>query len=81
VPSFFFTSLRFGDAGYAQLSQAAPAAVSAGAENGSEMGAFSSELRPIHLAGIIAKVDQFKPVAVLPQYVLEEESTVVTVSG
>ncbi|HVV49545.1 MAG TPA: hypothetical protein VHO06_07795 [Polyangia bacterium] len=80
VPSFFFTSMRFGDAGYAQLSQAAPAAVSAGAENGSEMGAFSTELRPIQLAAIVAKVDQFKPVAVLPQYVLEEESAIVTVS-
>jgi hypothetical protein len=80
VLSFFFTSMRFGDAGYAQLSQAAPTAVSAGAESGSEMGAFSTELRPIHLAGIIAKVDQFKPVAVLPQYVLEGASAVVTVS-
>jgi hypothetical protein len=79
VPSYLFTSMRFGDAGYAQLSQAAPTAVSSGAENGSEMGAFSSELRPVRLAGIVAKVDQFKPVAVLPQYVLEEESATVTV--
>ncbi len=44
VPAFF-TSLRFGDPGYAQLSVVAPLEIAQGAENGSEMGSFSSLLR------------------------------------
>jgi hypothetical protein len=74
IQRFFFTSLRFGDPGYAQLSALAPAELRTGAEKGSEMGAFSSQNLPIRLAGIIAKFDEFRPVAVVPQFVLEGES-------
>jgi hypothetical protein len=74
VPAFF-SSLRFGDPGYATLSVVAPIEISQGAENGSEMGAFSSLLRPIHLNSIQNKVDEFKPAGVIAQYVLEGEGS------
>jgi len=74
IEPFFFTSKVFGDPGYAQLSRVAPAAVAAGAENASEMGAFSFLLSPIHLASIIAKVDEFGPLGLLAQYILEDET-------
>jgi hypothetical protein len=72
VPAFF-TSLRFGDPGYASLSVVAPQEIREGAENGSEMGAFSSLLRPIRLNSIMNKVDEFKPAGVIAQYILEGE--------
>lgn len=74
IPAFF-SSLRFGDPGYATLSVVAPIEISQGAENGSEMGAFSSLLRPIHLNSIQNKVDEFKPAGVIAQYVLEGEGS------
>lgn len=74
IPAFF-SSLRFGDPGYATLSVVAPIEISEGAENGSEMGAFSSLLRPIHLNSIQNKVDEFKPAGVIAQYVLEGEGS------
>lgn len=74
IPAFF-SSLRFGDPGYATLSVVAPIEISQGAENGSEMGAFSSLLRPIHLSSIQNKVDEFKPAGVIAQYVLEGEGS------
>jgi hypothetical protein len=73
IRPFFFTSLRFGDPGYAQLSRVAPDFVKSGAENGSELGAFSFLRNPIRLLSAIAKVDEFKPLGVLPQYVFEGE--------
>jgi hypothetical protein len=73
VPEFF-TSLRFGDPGYALLSVVAPVEMSEGAENGSEMGAFSSLLRPIRLNSIVNKVDEFKPAGVIAQYILQGEN-------
>jgi hypothetical protein len=74
IVSTFFTSLRFGDPGYALLSVVAPIEISEGAENGSEMGAFSSLLRPIRMKSIIAKVDEFKPAGVIAQYILQGEN-------
>ena len=69
----FFTSLRFGDPGYGLLSLLAPIEIGQGAENGSEMGAFSSLLRPIRLNSIVSKVDEFKPAGVIAQYMLQGE--------
>jgi hypothetical protein len=74
IDSAFFTSLRFGDPGYASLSVVAPLDIVQGAENGSEMGAFSSLLRPIRLNSIINKVDEFKPAGVIAQYILQGEN-------
>lgn len=66
-----FTSTVFGQPGYAQLSEAAPTSLQRGAENGSEIGAFSSLLNPIKLDGLRAKIDEFAPFGVLPFYVFE----------
>ena len=69
----FFTSLRFGDPGYASPSVVAPIEITQGAESGSEMGAFSALFRPIRMASIINKVDEFKPAGIIAQYILEGE--------
>jgi len=71
IQSFFFTSRRFGDPGYAQLSELAPDVIREGAESGSEMGVFSLLLNPIRFASILAKVDELKPIGVLAQYIFE----------
>jgi len=75
IEPFFFTSMRFGDPGYAQLSRLVPDAVLRGAESSSEMGAFSFLLNPIRLASILAKVDEFGPVGMLAQYIFEGETS------
>ncbi len=67
----YFTSRRFGQPSYAQLSQSAPAGLLTGAENGSEIGAFSSLLGPIRLDGLRAKVDEYMPFGLIPVFVLE----------
>ncbi len=66
-----FVSGIFGQPGYAQLSEAAPEALRRGAENGSEIGAFSALLAPIKFDGLRAKIDEFAPFGVLPFYVFE----------
>ena len=66
-----FTSRRFGDAGYGQLSETAPAEVARGAENGSEMGAFASLLNPVKLDSLQAKVLEHLPFGLIPLYVME----------
>jgi hypothetical protein len=73
VESVFFTSLRFGDPGYAELSLAAPEEIVTGAENGSELGSFSFLRRPIALRSVQTKVDEFKPAGVIAQYIFEGE--------
>src|SRR5690606_26114598 len=45
-----------------------PKAISEGAENGSEMGAFSHLLNPIRLRSVRGKVDEFGPAGQLAQY-------------
>jgi hypothetical protein len=73
VPSFtgYFTSTVFGQPGYAQLGAAAPENIQRGAENGSELGAFSSLINPIKADSLRAKVDEFAPFGVLPFYPFE----------
>ena len=65
-----FTSRRFGDPGYAQLSsEVASSAISRGAENGSEMGAWSSLLDPIKEDSLMAKVEEYLPFGLIPSFV------------
>ncbi len=66
-----FTSKLFGQPGYAQLAESAPEFLLRGAENGSEIGAFSGMINPIKLDSLRAKVDEFAPFGLLPVYVLE----------
>ena len=75
IEPFFFTSIRFGDPGYAQLSRLVPEEILRGAESSSEMGAFSFLLNPIRLASILTKVEEFGPVGMLAQYIFEGETS------
>jgi hypothetical protein len=65
----WFTSRRFGDPGYAQLSDTVPAAIARGAENGSEMGAFSGLLNPIKFDGLRTKIDEYMPFGLIPIFI------------
>ncbi len=66
-----FTSTVFGQPGYAQLAESAPPSLLRGAENQSEIGAFSSLLNPIKLDSLRAKVEEFAPFGLLAVYVFE----------
>jgi hypothetical protein len=65
----WFTSRRFGDSGYAQLSDTVPANIMRGAENGSEMGAFSNLLNPIKYDGLKTKIDEYMPFGLIPIFI------------
>jgi hypothetical protein len=71
VPNHFFVSRRFGDAGYAQLSDTAPSEVVRGAENRAEIGAFSGLLNSIKLDDLNAKVNEFMPFGLIAQFINE----------
>jgi hypothetical protein len=71
IPNHFLVSRRFGDPGYAQLSETTPDAIVRGAENGSEIGAFSSLINPIKLDDLKAKVNEFVPFGLIAQYMNE----------
>lgn len=66
-----FTSTIFNQPGYAQLAESAPASIRHGAENKSEMGAYSRLLNPIKFDSLRAKVEEFSPFGLLPVYVFE----------
>lgn len=70
-----FVSRRFGDPGYAQLARLADqeivsgepgATILAGAQNGSEMGAFARELNPIKERGLRIKLNEYMPIGLTP---------------
>ena len=70
-----FTSDSYGQPGYAQLLETADAAIagdaagasiSSGAENGSEMGAFSADLNPIKEQGLLIKYAEYMPLGLTP---------------
>jgi hypothetical protein len=71
IPNHFFTSRRFGDAGFAQLSVTAPDIIARGAENRGEMGAFNSLLIPIKRDDLETKVFEFMPFGLIPQFIFE----------
>ncbi len=75
VDAPLFTSRAFGEPGYAQLLEAADRAIvggasgvtiTAGAETGSEMGAYSSQLAPIKERGLLVKFDEYMPLGLTP---------------
>jgi hypothetical protein len=71
IPNHYFVSRRFGDPGYGQLSGTVPQVIVRGAENGSEIGAFSSLLSPVKLDSLKAKVNEFMPFGLIAQYINE----------
>jgi hypothetical protein len=71
VPNYFFVSRRFGDPGYGQLSDTAPGEVARGAENRSEIGAFSSLINSIKLDDLETKVNEFMPFGLIAQFIHE----------
>jgi hypothetical protein len=71
IANHFFASRRFGDPGFASLSKTAPENIATGAENGSEMGAFSSLLNPIKRRDLDQKVIEFMPFGLIPQFIIE----------
>jgi hypothetical protein len=66
-----FTSTRFGQPGYAQLSEISPLELRRGAENGSEIGAFSNLISPIKLDSLKAKIDEYMPFGLIPISIME----------
>ena len=70
-PDGTFVSRRFGDPGYAQLSEIAPVEISEGGEGGTEIGAFNHALDPIKRADLRAKLDEFLPINAIAQLVFE----------
>ena len=73
IPNHFFTSRRFGDPGFAQLSATAPDTVARGAENRSEMGVFNSLLNPFKRDDLETKVFEFMPFGLIPQFIFEPD--------
>jgi hypothetical protein len=71
LPNHFFTSRRFGDAGFAQLSATAPDTIARGAENRGEMGAFNLLLNPVKRDDLETKVLEFMPFGLIPQFIFE----------
>jgi len=67
----WFTSRRFGDPGFTQLSDTAPVILKRGAENGSEMGAFSNLLNAIKSDGLQNKIDEYMPFGLIPIFINE----------
>ncbi|MDH6243225.1 hypothetical protein [Mycobacterium sp. OTB74] len=66
-----FTSTDYGNPGYAQLLEAVDQAttsgtIAAGADNGSEMGAFCSCLAPIKEQGLLTKYTEYMPLGLTP---------------
>jgi len=66
-----FVSRRFGDPGYAQLSQTAPEAIVTGGENRSEIGAFNRALAPVRAADFRTKLDEYAPMHTICQLIYE----------
>jgi len=69
--SGLFSSLRFGDHRYAQLSPVAPVQLVTGGENGSEIGTFNREISPIRKKGLQSKVYEFLPFGRTPNFIIE----------
>ena len=61
-----FTSDAYGQPGYAQLLESAGAAILSGADNGSELGAFSADLNPVKEQGLLIKYAEYMPLGLTP---------------
>ena len=61
-----FTSTRYGRPGYAQLRLGTPCEVAAGAEDGSEMGAYSNLKQPQRESNLRIRLDEYLPFGLEP---------------
>ena len=61
-----FTSIHYGDPGYVQLSPACPVEIRTGAENESEMGAFSFLRQPQRETNLDIRLDEYLPFGLEP---------------
>ena len=59
-----FTSTRYGDPGYAQLSPLTPIGILAGADDSAEIGAFHDVFEPQALSNLLDVRDEFLPIGV-----------------
>lgn len=57
-----FTSLRYGDPAYCQLSRSCPAELRTGAEDGAEMGAFHALMQPQRERNLRTRLQEYLPV-------------------
>lgn len=71
VPNHAFVSRRFGDPGYAQLSQTAPIEIRRGGENRSEIGVYNRRLIAIRQDDLDAKTAEFLPFGRIAQFISE----------
>jgi hypothetical protein len=71
LPPGLFVSRRFGDPGYAQLSEIAPPEIREGGEDGVEIGAYKRALDPIKRADLAAKLREFLPINAIAQLIFE----------
>ncbi|MBC8488711.1 MAG: hypothetical protein H8D45_22020 [Bacteroidetes bacterium] len=67
--NFWFTSKKFGQPGFAQILDISPVEIRRGAENGSEMGAFSSLINPIKMDSLRAKVEEYMPFGLIHLFI------------
>ena len=61
-----FTSVHYGDPGYARLSPLCPDEIAAGADDGSEMGAFAALEQPQREANLRLRLDEYLPFGLQP---------------
>jgi hypothetical protein len=61
-----FASRRFGRPDYAQLLSSVDPAIAAGADDGSEMGAFAREKNPIKERSLLLKYEEYMPLGLVP---------------
>jgi len=66
-----FVSKRFGDPGFFVLTEEVERLLAEGAENGSELGGYSSLLWPVKLSSLRAKIDEFMPIGRIPALIRE----------
>lgn len=71
LPANLFVSRRFGDAGFAQLSETVPDTIRRGAENTSEMGVFNRSLDAIKRDDLTFKLSEFTAINTITQLVYE----------
>ncbi len=66
---YWFNSRRFGQPGFAQISEEAPQPLQTGGENGEEMGVFNTLINPIKLEGLQTKIEEYMPFGLIPFFI------------